>query len=119
MSEYPYERDQVLDLLKIKENFPAEINIKEQNYVLDGDYHLGEGLYSVVWKATDERGRPRALKFCPSRWYEHDTPEKEAIEASKLEGCSAFATFVDVGALKLKLGSEHHHELYCFVEQSS
>lgn len=116
MSEYPYDRDQVLDLLKINENFPAEINLKDQNYILDGDYHLGEGLYSVVWKAADERGRPRALKFCPSRWYEHDTPEKEAIEASKLEGCSAFATFVDVGTLNLKLGSEHHHELFCFVE---
>ncbi|MBX3412412.1 MAG: protein kinase family protein [Pirellulales bacterium] len=104
-----------MERLKSRSNLPAKLTIKNHTYELVGDEILGDGLYSVVWKAIDEYSRPRAIKLCPKELYPSDTPFTEATHASQLESCDAFATFVDVDTVFVSLDGLEY-ELIAFVE---
>lgn len=95
---------------------PNVISVRGQEYSLEGNECVASGLFSVVWKARDDRGRERAIKF-KSR--PDDTTKSylsEVQNASALERCESFARFIDAGQLELKEG-EKTHLLYAFVEE--
>jgi serine/threonine protein kinase len=106
---------EILDRVALRGNLPSALTIKNHRYELVGDAIIGQGLYSVVWKARDEYDRARAIKICPKQSYPHTNPLAEASRASLLESCETFATFVDVDTISLTIES-HPQDFICFVE---
>jgi hypothetical protein len=108
-------RSELQEQLTIRSSLPDEILIKSQPYRIIGESIVGRGINSVVWKAEDAYGRSRALKLRLASSEADDTPVQEAYKASKLEGCEAFARFVDADVLEIQI-LERSHRLVCFVE---
>lgn len=104
------------DLVGTRCNLPGAIEVRGQHYALEGDECVAAGLFSVVWKARDDRGRERAVKLKGRPDDKAKSYLSEVHHASALEQCDSFARFIDAGQLELKVG-ERTIPLYAFVEE--
>ncbi|MEZ6128913.1 MAG: protein kinase [Planctomycetaceae bacterium] len=101
-------------LLEKREVIPDAIEVAGREYRLEGDSAVDTGLYSVVWKAKDSRGRDRALKI---RSHQKKGNLLETIKASELEACVQFARFEDADTIQIPLQGGPTVEVDVFVEE--
>src|SRR5689334_13193538 len=81
------------------EILPPELTIKGIQYVLKSP--VAAGHKAAVWKAIDEYGRPRAVKFAIYEDYEDRSFLSELALAAKLETYDEFAKFIAADILDL------------------
>jgi hypothetical protein len=101
--------------LKDPTRMPSSVNLKGASYTLDSP--VGEGFKAVVWKAHDDLGRLRALKFAVYEDYEDRSYLQELSRASALDKYDEFARFIDAAVIKVDLDQEGERLFVCFVEE--
>ena len=94
---------------------PPSVTVKGSSYTLDSP--KGEGFKSVVWKAQDDIGRLRALKFAVYEDYEDRSYLQELSRASALDKYEDFARFIDAGLVNIDLEQDGEKAFVCFVEE--
>jgi hypothetical protein len=90
---------------------PSSVTINAKVYHLKTP--IGDGFKSVVWRALDEFGRPRAIKFAVAADYEQRGLMQEMYRAAPLEPYPQFARLYDAGLASLDGGTRY----VCFVEE--
>jgi hypothetical protein len=93
---------------------PPIVEIKGMSYTLDEP--RGGGFKSVVWRATDEYGRTRALKFALVEDYESRSYLQELARAALLE-TDAFARFIHAAPVSVSLADFGERTFICFAEE--
>jgi len=106
---------QIQDRLRSRDHLPDSLTVRGQQFVLNGNCAVDSGLYSVVWRGKDDRGRDRAIKIRPRR--SAGSYLQEIGRASDLEGCPCFARFIDADVLELDLDAAEPIGVEVFVEE--
>jgi len=101
--------------LKDRSRMPTSVTVKGNSYTLDCP--VGEGFKAVVWKAQDDLGRLRALKFAVYADYEDRSYLQELSRASTLDKYDEFARFIDAGLVRIDFGAGSQYSFVCFVEE--
>jgi serine/threonine protein kinase len=101
--------------LKDPSRMPASVTVKGSSYTLDSP--KSEGFKAVVWKAQDDIGRLRALKFAVYEDYEDRSYLQELSRASALDKYEDFARFIDAGIVNIDFGKDDQKVFVCFVEE--
>jgi serine/threonine protein kinase len=93
------------------QRMPRNVTINSKGYGLQAP--IGGGFKSVVWRAADEFGRPRAIKFAVAADYEERGLVQEMYRAAPLEAYPQFARLYDAGLATVADGKQY----VCFVEE--
>ena len=93
---------------------PAKIKVGHEEYTLDRP--AGWGFKSVVWKATNRYGRPRALKLAISEDYQERSFLEEVQRALELEPYDVFARLNHADIVDLKVPEDQRLRFVGFVE---
>jgi energy-coupling factor transporter ATP-binding protein EcfA2 len=96
-------------------SLPTSITLNSRSYVPQSV--LGSGFKSVVWLATDDRGRERALKLALYEDYRSRSYQGELSRAARLERYPAFARLEDAGRTVLELADGGEFDCVVFVEE--
>jgi energy-coupling factor transporter ATP-binding protein EcfA2 len=95
-------------------SLPSELTIKGIRYALKTP--VAAGHKAVVWKAVDEYGRPRAVKFAIYEDYVDRSFLSELALAAQLETYDEFAKFIAADILDLELPLLDKKKFVCFIE---
>src|SRR6185369_4219890 len=93
---------------------PESVDIKGITYVLHTP--IKAGYKGAVWKAVDDRGRDRAVKFAIYEDYVDRSFLSELYRAAKLENYPEFTRFIDAEHKKVNVGNYGELPFICFVE---
>ena len=107
-------RDYQRDFLASDDLLSGSVTIKGRSYTLHEA--VGHGVKSVVWRASDDYGRDRAIKFAIADDYEERSYLSEFHRVRALEPHEQFAKLYDADLLDLEIGDEPL-KVVAFVEE--
>src|ERR1035441_3327904 len=107
--------DELRAALRDPELMPRDITIKGTRYVLEEQ--KGQGFKSVVWRARDDIGRERAIKFAIVEDYQERSYLQELHRAAALDGYDDFSHFIAAEPYELTFESLGKKTFVCFIEE--
>lgn len=94
---------------------PSTLKVAGREFSLHDS--VASGHKAVVWRATDEFARPRALKFATADDYEDRSFLQEVSRAARLERYPMFASLDAAEVIDLDITADGPQPFVCFVEE--